>query len=86
MTFGERLKEAHIASGLPTTEIAKQLGVTRQAIYQYEMGVSTPPLDGILKLEEILRLQPGELIRISAHADVAFDVARALNQEEVESA
>ena len=86
MTFGERLRQLHRESGLSTHEIAKRLGVTRHAVYQYESGISTPSLDRILELERIFGLHGGELIRISAHADVAFDVARALNQEEVESA
>lgn len=38
----ERIKEARIARGYTTTELAEQIGITRQSISQYEMGVTSP--------------------------------------------
>jgi len=87
MTFGEKLKKARLASGLPVLEIAQRLGVTREAVYQYEMNVSTPALVSILRLERILGVRGGELIRVSKHAGLALEVASVMNQKsEVEHA
>lgn len=40
MELGQRLKEARCRSGMTREELAKQLGVSRQTIYNWETGVS----------------------------------------------
>lgn len=80
--FGQRLKAARLKSGVPTAEVAARLKVTRENIYMYEMGKSTPPLDKLLLLEEIYAVVPGSLIRASEHANTALNVAKALGGAE----
>lgn len=41
-TFGERLKELRTARSLSQTELAKALGISKQAVSQYERGLRFP--------------------------------------------
>ena len=41
----ERLREARILRGLSQSELATNLGVTKQAISQYENGIIVPKAD-----------------------------------------
>jgi len=50
----ERLREARMARGLTITELAKKIGVTRQAVSQYELGHRTPNGEIIRKIYDIL--------------------------------
>lgn len=43
--FGQRLRAMGMEVGLPQTDIAKELGITRNAVYRYEAGLSWPPME-----------------------------------------
>lgn len=43
--FGQRLRAMGMEVGLPQTDIAKELGITRNAAYRYEAGLSWPPME-----------------------------------------
>lgn len=77
-TFNEQLRLARIKSGLPVIEIAERMKITREAFYQYESGKSTPSLNDITRLEEILGVTDGTLILSSKHATLAQKVVRTL--------
>ena len=54
MSIGSRIKEARINKKLTQEELALKIGVTKGAIANYENGVSTPKVDLIYKLFDVL--------------------------------
>ena len=76
MSFGERLKERREALGLSRSALAEQLDVTRSAIGNYEIGVSFPKEDVLLRLFDILSAEPNDLFCDS------FVSRRSLTEEE----
>jgi Zn-dependent peptidase ImmA (M78 family)/DNA-binding XRE family transcriptional regulator len=50
----ERIKEARIYRGLTQRELAEEIGLTRQAINNYEAGTNVPPLNTLLEISKIL--------------------------------
>lgn len=53
---GARLREAREARGLTATALAELLGLTRQAVSQYENGVQTPAPQVMRRIAELTRL------------------------------
>lgn len=53
-SFAVRFKEAKEKSGLTYSEIAKQIGVTQQALNRYAQGQSLPTFDNAVKLSLVL--------------------------------
>ena len=56
--IGARLKEAREARGLSATALADLLGVSRQAVSQYENDQQTPRPEIMRSIESILKLPP----------------------------
>ncbi|MGG1595593.1 helix-turn-helix domain-containing protein [Terribacillus saccharophilus] len=50
----EKLKTARLARGYSITDLAKEIGVTRQAISQYELGQTVPRPEILLRLIQVL--------------------------------
>lgn len=50
----DRLKEARLARGYTTSELADAIGVTRQAISQFELGHAIPRGEVLAKIVEKL--------------------------------
>ncbi|MCK4738700.1 MAG: ImmA/IrrE family metallo-endopeptidase [Deltaproteobacteria bacterium] len=61
---GARLKEGREVRGFTVAKLAELLGVQRQAIYQYEKGISTPRHDVMLSIKNVLDL-PSNFFRQS---------------------
>jgi len=53
---GERLREAREARCLKATVLAEKLGISKQAISQYENGIQTPKPEVMVRMSEILNL------------------------------
>jgi Predicted transcriptional regulators len=45
MNIGVRIKEARLAANMTQEELAKKIGVSKNAISNYENGVSTPKVE-----------------------------------------
>lgn len=59
---GERIRECRIANNLTQEEVAKELGIGKQAVYKYETGaVTNIPLLNIEKMSELFHVSPGYL-------------------------
>lgn len=56
--LGERLRQARIARGLTAVTLSDLLGVTRQAVSQYEKGTTFPSDDVFTKICDKLNLKP----------------------------
>ena len=58
-------------SGLTQQDLAEKLGVTKSAIGNYENGVSSPKWDVLLKIFDILQVEPNFLYQDSFSLDVS---------------
>lgn len=47
--FSEKIRQLRIERGLSQNEVAKELGLARTAIGNYEQGIREPSLDGLKK-------------------------------------
>lgn len=55
----KRLREARLIRGLTISEFAKKIGVTRQAISQFELGEHTPKPDTMMAIINTLKFPKG---------------------------
>ena len=59
---GDRIRELRLRNGMTLDDVAKHLGINRQAVYKYEQGIVTNiPLDKIEKMSELFSVSPGYL-------------------------
>lgn len=58
----KRLKEFRERRGYSVEELAEQVGVSRQIIYEWEKGKSFPNVINALKLSDILKASISELM------------------------
>lgn len=61
MSFASRLRQAREQAGLTQQDLAKKLGVTKSAVGNYENGVSSPKWDVLIKIFDVLRVDPNFL-------------------------
>lgn len=57
----EMFKKLRLERGLTQEAIAKELGVTREAVSRWEAGVSSPRTESLPKLSQLLRCKIDEL-------------------------
>ena len=50
MSFGERLRRRREEKGMTQQQLARQLGISKSAVGNYETGVSMPREDVLLRL------------------------------------
>lgn len=64
MTFQERLITFRKQQGLSQEQLGYELGVTRQTVSKWELGVTTPEMDKLIRLpkrrKQIAHRQPGK--------------------------
>lgn len=71
--IGERIKQLRISRNMTQASVAKKLGITRAGVNAWEMGISTPSTQYIIKLsllfdissDYILGLQQTSTINVS---------------------
>ena len=61
MSFSSRLRQAREQAGLTQQAFADKLGVTKSAIGNYENGVSSPKWDILVKIFDVLHVEPNFL-------------------------
>lgn len=71
------LRTARAAADLRTDELAHLLGVTRQAVGNWENGTAKPGPPTLIELAAVLRVQPGDLVPIR-ESDLQIGDLRAL--------
>lgn len=54
--FGARIKSARKSLGLTQADLAKKIGVTKQAITTYETGIREPSFRNLIKLSRVLNV------------------------------
>lgn len=62
MQTGDLIKKVRLQAGLTQAELAERLGVTPQAISQYERGVKKPKYETIRRIADAVGCHPLELI------------------------
>ena len=56
---GDRIRELRIQNNMTLDDVARQLGINRQAVYKYEQGIVTNiPLDKIEKMATLFNSTP----------------------------
>lgn len=63
MELGQRLKETRQNAGLKQEDLAKQLGVSRQTISNWENGRSLPDVGSAVKLSNVYNVSLDELLK-----------------------
>ena len=67
MHTGELIKQARVTMRITQAELAKRLGVTPQAISQYERGIKNPKPATLKKIAASLGVEWYELISDNPH-------------------
>ncbi|NFO05303.1 helix-turn-helix domain-containing protein [Clostridium botulinum] len=63
MNIGDRIRDYRKQIPLTMKELGKSLGVSEQAISQYELGKRTPSLEVLIKISKVFSISYSELIR-----------------------
>ncbi len=63
--MGEKLRQLRRKKGLSQEAVAKELGISRQAVSKWETDIAQPDLDNLKKICEILEISADELLDIS---------------------
>ncbi|MGM9661703.1 MAG: XRE family transcriptional regulator [Oscillospiraceae bacterium] len=71
MSLGERIRQRREELGMTRLELAQQLGVSRSAVGNYEIGISSPKEEVLLKLFQVLQTEPNYLFQDSFFAPSA---------------
>lgn len=82
MSFSCRLRQAREQAGLTQQAFADKLGVTKSAIGNYENGVSSPKWDVLVKIFDILHVEPNFLYQDDFSSD-GLPLTRALTPVQV---
>ncbi|MDY2775816.1 MAG: S24 family peptidase [Streptococcus infantarius] len=59
MYYPEKLKNRRLELGLKQTELAKELGISKQSYFTWEKGTTQPMKANLAKLEELLQVPHG---------------------------
>ena len=62
MTFQERLITLRKQQGLSQEQLGYELGVTRQTVSKWELGVTTPEMDKLIQLSDFFHISIDELV------------------------
>ena len=62
MQFYQKLSELRKSAGLSQEELATKVGVSRQTVFKWESGLSSPSMDNILVLCRLFSVSADELI------------------------
>lgn len=71
MSFASRLRQAREQSGFTQQDLAEKLGVTKSAVGNYENGVSSPKWDVLLKIFDVLQVEPNFLYQDSFSSELS---------------
>ncbi|MFK4356499.1 helix-turn-helix domain-containing protein [Bacillus sp. RC92] len=63
MSLGQQLKKFRESQNLSQEDVAKKIGVTRQAVYKWENDKSYPDIDNLIILSEFYNVTLDNLIK-----------------------
>lgn len=76
MPFGSRLKQARLRKNMTQAQLAKEVGVTKGAIGNYESEVSSPKEDILIRLMEVLEVDANFLFQDLVHSPFPDETAK----------
>lgn len=85
--FRRALRQARVDTGLSQRAVARAVGRTASAVWQWEEGRGAPDAPTVAELERLLRLEPNSLARLlgyvplSAGGDGVTSVVDAVNAD-----
>ena len=82
MTFNEKLAILRKIKGLTQDEFAKAVGVSRQAVYKWESGVSYPEVPKLLEIKALFSISLDELFDESV--EISLPEKQKRNREKKE--
>lgn len=86
MSFSENLKRIRTERGISQQELAKKVGVSQTAIYQWEKGTRTPKVDAIAKLASVLDVPPVQLFITKENGENVIDLTIAgMSDKDIEN-
>lgn len=69
MNIGKKIRDARLALNMTQEELAKRIGVSKNAISNYENGVSTPKLELLCAIMKHLEVDANYLYDVSRTPD-----------------
>ncbi|PEC23719.1 helix-turn-helix domain-containing protein [Bacillus cereus] len=63
MNLGEQIKKLRESKGFSQEDVAKKIGVTRQAVYKWENDKSCPDIENLILLSEMYNVTLDKLIK-----------------------
>jgi len=63
MSLGQQFKRLRESKGFSQEDVAKKIGITRQAVYKWEHDKSCPDIDNLILLSEMYNVTLDELIK-----------------------
>lgn len=63
MTFAEKLTELRKQKGWSQEELGERLGVTRQTVSKWELGMTTPEMEKLAAMSELFGISLDELVK-----------------------
>ncbi|MGG0731313.1 helix-turn-helix domain-containing protein [Bacillus paramycoides] len=73
MNLGSQLKRFRESKSFSQEDVARKVGVTRQAVYKWESNKSYPDIDNLILLSELYEVTIDELIKGSEDAREELD-------------
>ena len=71
MSFSSRLRQAREQAGFTQQDLAEKLGITKSAVGNYENGVSSPKWDVLLRIFDVLQVEPNFLYQDSFSSELS---------------
>lgn len=65
--YAEKIRALRIAADMNQGELAKELGVTKNAVTNWETGYSRPDIDTLVKMCAVLSVSADEILSITDH-------------------
>jgi transcriptional regulator with XRE-family HTH domain len=83
MTFGEKLKQLRISRNKTQTNVANAVGISRQRISFYEIGVNIPNIEILYRLCEYFNVSADYMLGLPNDADAVIQAAVRAERENI---
>lgn len=71
ISFSSRLRQAREQAGFTQQDLAEKLGITKSAVGNHENGVSSPKWDVLLRIFDVLQVEPNFLYQDSFSSELS---------------